>query len=209
MDNFNWVDYIFLAIFFFSVLAGFSRGLVKEVVSLAALIAAFAIATMFSNSLAVYFTSSSAVQSVVTQSSSAMGMNTAQPVSYAAIGFSFALLFIATLIVGAIISFFLSFAFQVGLLGLGNRILGGVFGFGRGFIINLVIIFLVQLTPASAEVWWQQSQLVRKFQPFVVTLGNLVSPSLADLKSRFGNTLNGMGSSLQDVKGQVNGFINR
>lgn len=207
MDNFNWVDYIFVGIFILSILAGFSRGLVKEVVSLAALIAAFAIAIMFSNNLAIYFTSSSAVQNVVSQSSNAIGMSTAQPVSYAALGFSFALLFVGTLIVGAIVSFFLNFAFQVGLLGLGNRLLGGVFGFGRGLIINLVLIFLVQLTPASSESWWQQSQLVGKFQPAVITLGNLVSPSLANLKSRFGNALSGVGTSIQDVKGTVNNLI--
>src|SRR5690349_15183716 len=98
MQNFNWVDYIFIAIFFFSMLAGFGRGFVREVVSIATLIAAFVVATMFSNPLAVAFTSSPAVQNVVTQANSAIGVNTAQPVSYLALGISFGLLFAGTVL---------------------------------------------------------------------------------------------------------------
>lgn len=199
MQNFNWVDYIFLAIFFFSMLAGFGRGLVREVVSLATLIAAFVVASMFSNALAVAFTSNPSVQSAVSQANAAIGINTAQPVSYLALGISFGVLFAGTVLAGAIIGFFLNFAFQTGLLGLSNRLLGGLFGLGRGFILNLVIIFVIQLTPVSAEAWWGQSTIVRSYQPAVVWLGNIVSPSLADLKAKMGSTLQDVNSSLQNM----------
>lgn len=201
MQNFNWVDYIFLAIFFFSMLAGFGRGFVREVVSITTLIAAFVVATMFSNALAVAFTSSPTVQSVVTQANSAIGVNTAQPVSYLALGISFGLLFAGTVIAGSIIGFFLNFAFQAGLLGMGNRLLGAAFGLARGFIFNLVIIFVVQLTPISSEAWWGQSSIVNQYQPAVVWLGTAVSPALADLKSKMGQTLQGVGSSIQNMTG--------
>ena len=197
MENLNWVDYIILAIFLFSMLAGFSRGLIKEVVSLASLIAAFVVAVMFANSLALHFTSSSAVQNVVTDASNAIGMNAAQPVSYAAIGISFGLLFAGTVIIGSIIGFFLNMAFSIGVLGVGNRLLGGVFGLGRGFIINLVIIFMLQMTAVSGQPWWKESQCVQQFQPTVVWLGGIVSPSLANIKERATETMKDMGSKIQ------------
>ena len=199
MSNLNWVDYIILAIFLFSTLAGFARGLVRELVSLATLVAAFIVATMFANSLATAFTSSPTVQNAVNQASTAIGMNATQPVSYAALGISYAILFVGTMLAGALLGYFLNFAFQAGILGFGNRLLGGVFGFARGFLFNLVLIFIVQLTPFSANASWQQSQLVGTFQPAVQWLGNIVSPSLANLKERFGSTIQGVGSSIQDM----------
>lgn len=203
MQGYNWLDYIFIAIFLFSMLAGFGRGFVREVMSLVTLVAAFVVASMFSNALAVAFTSAPSVQNVVNQASSAIGVNTAQPVSYLALGLSFGLLFAGTVIAGSIISFFLNFAFQAGLLGMGNRLLGAVFGFARGFIINLVLIFVVQLTPVSAEAWWGQSSIVHSYQPAVVWLGGIVSPSLADLKNKMSQTLQNVGGSLQNMTNSV------
>lgn len=207
--NLNWVDYIILAIFFFSILSGFGRGFVREVVSLVTLIAAFVIAILFSNALALAFTSSAPVQNAVTQASSAIGMNAAQPVSYLALGISFGVLFAGTVIVGSLIGYFLNVAFQTGILGIGNRILGAGFGFCRGFLINLVIIFVVQLTPFGSSPSWGQSQLVRSFQPAVVWLGGVVSPALSNLKAKFGQTLQDVNSSIQQGVSSYQGFMNR
>ena len=199
MANFNWVDYVWITIFVFSTLAGFGRGFVKEIVSLATIIAAFIVATMFSEQLAAHFTSSAAVQNVVSESSQAIGMNTSQPVSYAAIGVAFGLLFIGTMIAGAMVGFFLNMAFSIGILGIGNRILGAAFGCARGAILVLVIIFCVQLTSAGTSSWWRGSQIVKEYQPAVAWLGNLVSPHLADLKQRAVDTF-------QDVNSTVGRF---
>lgn len=198
MEGFNWVDYIFLAICFISILAGFTRGLVRELLSLIILIAAFAIAATFANQLAVHFTSSESVQHVVNQTTNAIGTSTEQPVSYAAIGISFAVLFLGTVIIGCLIGFFVNVILQTSVLGIGNRLLGAVFGLGRGLIISLVIIFLIELTPMHSEEWWQNSQIVQKSKPTVVWLGKVVSPSLDDLKSRFEEAMKKAGSSMQD-----------
>lgn len=199
MSNLNWVDYIILGIFFLSTLSGLAKGFVREIISLITWIAAFVVAVMFSNALATYFTSSDTVQNMVNQSTTAIGVSTAQPVSYVAIAISFALLFAGTAIIGSIIGYFINIAFQAGILGIGNRLLGAIFGLVRGFIINLVLIFVVQLTPFSAQPWWQQSQLVVSFQPAVAWLGGIVSPSLANLKEKFGKTLQDVNSSIQNV----------
>jgi membrane protein required for colicin V production len=205
MQGFNWVDYVILAIFLFSMLAGLSRGFVREMISLITLIAAFVVATMFSNAVAQAFTSAPSVQSMVGQASSAMGVNASQSVSYAAIAISFALLFAGTVLLGSIVSYFVGIAFQTGILGFGNRILGAGFGLVRGFIMNLVLIFIVQLTPFASQPFWQQSQLVESFQPAVVWLGNIVSPSLANLKARFGETIQNVGSQIQGITNTYTG----
>src|SRR5579871_5831259 len=105
MSNLNFVDLIILAIFFFSMLAGFGRGFVREVVSLITLIIAFIVASHFASALAAYFTASPTMQNVVTQASQTMGINAAQPVSYAAIGISFGLLFVGTIFIGALVGY--------------------------------------------------------------------------------------------------------
>lgn len=195
MSNLNWVDYIILGIFFLSIVAGFARGFVREVISLITLIAAFVIAIMFSNALATMFTSSSSVQNAITQA----GVEASQPVSYLALGISFIVLFVGTILVGTILGYILNIAFQRGVLGIGNRIFGAAFGFVRGFLINLVLIFCVQLTPAGEEPFWHQSQLVVAYQPAVQWLGNIVSPSLANLKTKFDETIQKFGSQLQNI----------
>lgn len=202
MSNLNWVDYVFLIIFFFSIVSGMARGFVKEIASLITLIAAFVVAILFASPLASVFTNSASVQNAVSQASNAINLNTAQPVSYVAIAISFALLFAGTVIIGAILSSILNVAFQTGILGLGNRILGGVFGFVRGFIVNLVIIFVVQLTPIADESWWQQSQVVGQYQPAVQWLANIVSPGLASLKEKFGNVVQDVDATLQNSASQ-------
>jgi membrane protein required for colicin V production len=199
MENLNIVDYILLAIFAFSILAGFGRGFVREMVSLLTVIAAFAVAIMFAHPLAASFTSSPGVQTAVTQATSAIGVDTAKPVSYVAIGISFGVLFAGTIIIGALIGFFLNIAFEYGMLGIGNRILGGIFGLARGFIFNVVIIFVIQLTPFVTATWWQQSQLVNAFQPAVAWVGKIVSPNLTNIRSRFEQTLENVNSSLQNM----------
>lgn len=206
MSNLNWVDYIILVIFFFSILAGFGRGLVREVISLLTIVAAFVVASMFAGSVADAFTSSASVQTVVSQASASTGVNASQSASYIALGLSFTILFVATIIAGAIIGYFINMAFQAGVLGIGNRLLGGVFGLVRGFIINLVIIFVVQLTPFASQAPWQQSQMVVSFQPAVVWLGGIVSPALANLKQKIGSSLQDVNSSVQSITNSYTGF---
>lgn len=199
MSQLNFVDIIILIIFFMSMMVGFVRGLVSEVISLATLIAAFVFAIMFSNALAGYFTNTQSVQAVVAQTSSVIGMSTAQPVSYVALGVSFGLIFGAVVIIGAIVKYIINIPFAFGMLGLGNRVLGGGFGLIRGFILNLVLIFLVQISPLGNESWWVSSQYVQDFQPAVGWMASIVSPALANLRVKFDETLGNVNSSLQGL----------
>jgi uncharacterized membrane protein required for colicin V production len=140
---------------------------------------------MFTSQLAEFFTHSETVQNAMTQSTSAMGMDTAKPLSYMAIGVSFAILFIVTVIIGSVIKALLNLIFTIGILGFGNRIMGGLFGAVRAYLICLAGIFFIQLSPLSKQPWWVESKYIPYFQPQLVWLGNQVSPVLSDLKSTF------------------------
>ena len=181
----NWVDYIILGVFLFSILAGFGRGFVKEIVSLITLVLAFIIAIKFSQQLANYLTSTQAAQQVISQTTTAIGVSATQPASYLAVGISFTLLFVATVMVGSIVGYFLNMAFQFGILGFGNRLFGAAFGLLRGFLFILVIIFVIQLTPISQEPWWDASRLVNAYQPAVQWLARVVSPGLEKLRAKY------------------------
>ena len=173
MANLNYVDYILLAIFVLSVLAGIGRGLVREIIALITLIAAVVVSIMFADTLAQSFTSS----------------NASAAASYVAIGGSFALIFIGTLLIGSLIGYVVNMAFQFGMLGFTNRLLGSIFGAIRGLVFIVVLVFLVQLTSFSNQDTWQQSQVVAASKPAVVWLGNIVSPSLSGLKDKFNQTM--------------------
>lgn len=197
MDNFNGVDYFFLGIFLFSILAGFTRGLLKEIISLLSLFAAIIVGATFSSALAASFTSNAGVQTVVSQASSSINMDVSAPVSYVAIAIAFGVLFAGTLIIGSIVGFLLNLVVSFGILGLGNRILGALFGFGRGFLINLVLIFMIQLTAVGALPGWGGSQIVQGYQPYVTWLGGIVIPGFAGLKEKAQQSLQGAGDRLK------------
>ena len=202
MLSFNWVDYVILAVFFLSILGGFYRGFVREFVSLVVIVIAFFVAAKFASPLAESFTRSMAVQHTVNQASSVIGANTAQPVSYAALGISFVVLFVGVVIIGAIINFLLNLIFSAGIVGFGNRLLGGIFGACRAFIIILVVMFLVQLSSFASEPAWRDSTLVQAFQPTLSWVSSRISPTLSKLKEKLNSTLSNSSPGQSSTKKQ-------
>jgi membrane protein required for colicin V production len=188
LASMNVVDITILIIFLLSILIGLGRGFVSELLSLIVIIAAFVVAIVFTNSLANYFTSAAVMHNVMSETATtaaSSGSATTQPASYMIYAVSFAILFAATVIVGGVIKILLNMLVSARVLGIGNRILGAIFGFIRGYLFVLVLIFLVQLSPASSSQKWQESKYVPFFQPQVVWLANIVSPTLNTLKSTF------------------------
>src|SRR5580698_6562253 len=129
MAAWTWLDWVVVAIFSFSILFGFVRGLISEIISIIALIAAVAIAITFSDALALNIMNYSAMQTLVARTSNAFGGNTINAISYVALAVSFIILFSGTLLAGALLKMIVNLALRTGLLGIGNRILGAVFGF--------------------------------------------------------------------------------
>ncbi len=95
---------------------------------------------------------------------------------------AFAGLFIATLIVGAIINYMVSqLVSKTGLSGT-DKTLGVIFGAARGILIVAMVVLFAGLTPIPSEPWWQDSMMVEQFQKIAEWIKNLL-PS--DLASRF------------------------
>lgn len=201
MDNMNWVDYIFVIIFVVSALVGFKRGFIKEIIALASIIAAVIIASMFADSLASAFMNSPTGKSFITWASNLLGMDTTQPLSYFALLMSFCILFAATMILGSILTSILGAGLSMGIISIGNHLLGAAFGLIRGFIIILVVMFLVELTPLGQQSWWTQSQFVIQFQPYVARLVAFVSPAITAIeeKTNIGGTLKDTGQKIQQM----------
>lgn len=143
-----WVDYAIIIVIALSTLISLTRGFVREAFSLAIWIAAFFVASWFYQDLAVYFTS-------FTDSTVRNGL--------AAV-----ILFVLTLIVGALLNFLLGKLVDgTGLTGT-DRVLGLVFGAARGLLIVTLVLFVIDsFTALSASDWWQKSQLIPHFAVFV------------------------------------------
>lgn len=166
----NWVDYVFLIIFLLSIIFGFVRGFIRDVMSLIFLIVAVFLAIKYSPQLAAHFAGNAEHE---------------QTVSYLVyVGFFF-LIFIVTILVGS----FVSKLIQLGGVGFINSFLGGVFGIFRAAIITIVLIYVVQLTPAANQQAWRESKIVMHFQPTTEWLVKNISPTLEDLKNKMKNTV--------------------
>ena len=84
----------------------------------------------------------------------------------------------------AIIGYLLSALVErTGLTGT-DRLLGAVFGAGRGVILVAMLVFLAALTPLQQDPWWKQSALVGRFQVLAEQLlGQIPSETVNKLKN--------------------------
>jgi membrane protein required for colicin V production len=201
MTNLNWVDFIILALFLGSVGAGILRGFVKEIIAVLTWIVAIFIASKFATPVAAHFTSSSSVQSTLSSATTSIGFDAVQPVSLFAIGMSFVCIFIGILILGKIIGYFFSSAVQLTGMMFINGVLGGAFGFIRGFLLVTVIVFLVQLTAMAQESYWTESQLVPSFQSGVQWINTQVIPGFDALKNKAGEAWQQINNQVQSMNG--------
>lgn len=190
MSNFNTVDYVILAIFLVSTFAGLYRGALREVLAILTWLAAFLIAGLFASHVAGYFAGTEHMQAIADSASGSMGGDSSQQISMLALGASFVGLFLLSLIVGSLISTLVNKIVQGSAIGLTNRFLGAIFGVGRGYLVNLLLIFLLQLAPQMQDNdWWNHSVLIPMFQPSVQLLENVMSPQLDQIKAKMGKTL--------------------
>ena len=150
--NFTAADWAIIAVLGLSILLSLWRGFVREAVSLSGWIAAFVIANMFVGEMAAF------LQQWIANVTG----------RYVA---AYALLFAGVLMVAGIAGKLSAQVVKVTGLTLLDRLLGTVFGFARGIIIVLVVVYVLrQLAPPQNVLWLDESQLM----PHVDMLGQWV-----------------------------------
>lgn len=144
----NWADWAILAILVISSLISLKRGFVKEALSMANWVLAFFVAMTFRDQL-----SSLLVSQISTPSIRDM--------------VAFAVLFAATLIVGAMVNYLIGEVVRMTGLSGTDRMFGVIFGFIRGFIIVMAILLLVPgLVPIDQDAWWKESAFIPHLMEF-------------------------------------------
>lgn len=148
------IDFLIIGIVVFSLLVSLWRGFVREVLSLASWIIAFFIASKFYQPMAQLLLQ---FESVYLQNSELLRN-----------GIAAAILFIASLIVGAVINALIAkLVDKTGLSGT-DRVLGAGFGILRGvFIVAAILFFLDTFTQFNQSELWKESQLIPHFD-FIV-----------------------------------------
>lgn len=159
----SWVDLIIVVIVIISALISLVRGFVKESISLASWILAGFIALRYFAPLAELL--EPYIESPTIRTGSA-----------------FAVLFVTSLIIGAIINFMASQAVtKTGLTGT-DRSLGVVFGAARGLLIVTMLVLLAGLTPMPSEPWWDDSAMIEFFSDMANWIKDILPQ---DIASRF------------------------
>jgi membrane protein required for colicin V production len=134
----TWLDYAVLGVLGLSVAWGLWRGLVREVVSLAAFVIAFLAANLFAGPLSEHI-----------------------PASVVRVEFrmllAFVAIFVAALVVTSLAGLLLSHLLKKVGLGALDRALGGVFGIARAVLVLLAFALVAGLTGLPRDVAWRQS----------------------------------------------------
>ena len=165
----NWADWVIIAILVVSSLISLKRGFVKEALSMANWVLAFIVAMTFGEQL-----SSLLVDHISTPSVRDM--------------LSFAILFAATLIVGAMVNYLVSEVVRMTGLGGTDRLFGMIFGLVRGFIVVMAILLIVPgIVPINEDEWWTSSAMI----PHLLEFEDWCRAVAREFTSAVGGLLNG------------------
>lgn len=149
------IDWVILAVLAVSALISLKRGFVKEALSLASWVLAFIIARMFSANLATLLAGSIETESLRWI-------------------IAFAILFVGTVVIGAMLSHLIAQLVQASGLTGTDRVFGMFFGLVRGLVILVAVVYGLQFTVVPNDPWWQESNVI----PYLVTVADWAGKTL-------------------------------
>lgn len=145
------VDFGIILIITVLLVLGLIWGFVKIAIALGTWLTASTLSFTFGPNLAATF-----LQSI---ESSAMRLSVAM-----------AILFVLTIMLGALVSFLVrQLINKTGLSAL-DRVLGMVIGASLGLIVIVGLVFVAGLTPAPEYDWWKTSMLIERFETLAIWL---------------------------------------
>ena len=156
----NWLDLTIIGVVLLFAIIGIVRGFIREVLSLASWILAFWAAFSFADPISNMFTSyiDAPVLRIIA---------------------AFAALFVGTLLLLTIVSYFIHKLVSVrGIRGT-DRVLGGLFGGLKGAVIIAALMLLAYETVLPQEEWWRTSLLADHFQPLVLVIKQVLPADMA------------------------------
>lgn len=155
----SWIDIAIIAVIVLSALVGVARGLIRELLSLAAWVAALALGWLYHKQIAELLVAQISEPSI-------------RPIV------AFVGIVLGVLILGAILGALLTAIIdRIGLTWI-DRALGLFFGAARGVVVVALAVFLAGLTPLTDETWWKESQAVAELQQVADWMLSLVPPEV-------------------------------
>jgi membrane protein required for colicin V production len=153
-------DYAVLGVLGASLLLGLWRGVVSEVLALAAWVVGFLVARAYAGEVSVLYR-----------------QWLADPTLRYAAGF-------ATVVIGVLVVFgigrlVLSLMLRAVGLGLIDRLLGAAFGAVRGVVIAMVAVLLGGMTAWPKESWWRDAVLAPPLETAVIAMKPWLPPDVA------------------------------
>ncbi|MBK7686228.1 MAG: CvpA family protein [Rhodocyclaceae bacterium] len=153
-------DYAVLGIVGISVLVGVWRGVVSELLALAAWVVAFFAAREYASSVVPWLASWIADPGLC--------------LAAAYVG-----IFVGVLLIFAILRFAISLMLTAVGLGLLDRLLGACFGALRGAVIVLIVVMLAGITPLPAQPYWRDAVLAQPIETVVFAVKRWMPADLA------------------------------
>ena len=157
-----WVDYAIIAILVVSAGISVLRGFLREAISLLGWVLAFWLALTFADDVSGLF---------------------ARYVSQPSIrhALAFFTIVVATLVITAIVMYFVRLVIDKTEITGTDRALGIVFGIARGIVIVAILVLFAGLTALPKDPWWRESTFIPHFQVLAVELQSLLPPDVAKL----------------------------
>lgn len=143
MDALIWIDWVIIAIVAISTLISLKRGFVREAMSLVIWVGAFVVARTFHPNMQMLLADT-------------VGNPTVRLIA------AFGILFVGTLVVGAVVNNALGRLVEATGLSATDRTLGMFFGLARGLVVVLVALALLRMTPVTGDTWWRESATVQE-----------------------------------------------